>query len=77
MRLDVCSSAAVGSNDMVDWKCKESRLMRVRRPDMSEIELRHVLAQRGPRGHFRGRSKCRRQACTAATGNCHVQGGDM
>jgi hypothetical protein len=28
MRLDVCSSAAVGSIDIVDAKCKESHLIR-------------------------------------------------
>jgi hypothetical protein len=28
MRLDVCSSAAVGSNDMVYRKCEESQLIR-------------------------------------------------
>lgn len=67
MRLDVCSSAAVGSIDIVDAKCKESQLMRVCCPDMSEIELRHLVAQRG---HFRGLGMCRRHAWSVETGVC-------
>jgi hypothetical protein len=67
MRLDVCSSAAVGSIDMVDRKCKESQLMRVPCPDMSETELRHLVAQRG---HTRGLGMCRRQAWSVETGEC-------
>jgi hypothetical protein len=46
---------------------KESVDARVCCPDMSETELRHLVAQRG---YFRGFSMSRRQAWSVETGEC-------